>query len=450
MERRLGLPILGLSIEGADQRGVRPPPAAMSPLQTVAKARSTAMDREGRKSCGWRRFAVVARRSRAERWPAPTSKPARAFTLVELPAVSKRKSAAFTLVELLVVIAIIGILVALLLPAIQAAREAARRTQCANSLRQQGVALQNHHDSKKAFPFGVEMEGGISQGRALSTWAIEIMPYAEDQSLRSLYDTKTATTLNTNQTFRETFIPVYQCPSDFQSELIAPENGPALAAGREGAPNYRTSSYRGNAGRAVPRGSVSVTWYLGQGLAPPLDFGWRGPLHAVVRADTDPETPGNQPFEPGTDPNNQVLAMLRPERIKAITDGTSKTLLIAESTNHYPRRRTAWAYSWGNYILSQAWTTQAGADVPHQFTGNYRQVETGIVPGCMDTTGSSHNQETCQAGWYSQHVNGMNIQMCDGSGSWVGWDIEPRIFAYMASIAGSEIDTDPLPKLSLP
>ena len=83
-------------------------------------------------------------------------------------------------------IAIIGILVALLLPAIQAAREAARRLQCANNLKQISLAMHNHHDSKKAFPPGVLLPGDkgfVNWLGSFSNWGLEILPYAEDRQL---------------------------------------------------------------------------------------------------------------------------------------------------------------------------------------------------------------------------------------------------------------------------
>jgi prepilin-type N-terminal cleavage/methylation domain-containing protein len=364
-------------------------------------------------------------------------------TTEHTPKANRRSSQqGFTLVELLVVIAIIGILVALLLPAVQAAREAARRTQCANQLKQQGLALQNHHDARRAFPAGVVMPGNITdvQGKgAFTTWAIEIMPYAEDESLRNLYDPTLRMGSANQKDFRETFIPVYHCPSDFESALATPESGPDSAGGgREGPPFYRTSSYRGNAGRVTGDSPAQgATWYLGEWLNT-QDFGGRGPLHAVVMEDVDLTMPGIQRFDPGMDDSAKVLARLRPESNKNITDGTSKTLLLGESTNLFDRRRTFWAYGWGNYVLSQGWLRAQA------FSGNFRGEDTGVYPGCRNIPGIA--QQVCQAGWFSGHTEGMNVQMCDGSGNWVGWDVDLRVFCYMTSIAAGEADTDPYPQ----
>jgi len=94
----------------------------------------------------------------------------------------------FTLVELLVVIAIIGILVALLLPAIQAAREAARRSQCANNLKQLGVALHNYHDIHQRLCWNYDSGDGTYPGQPRGqwnqlSWIVKALPYMEQQGL---------------------------------------------------------------------------------------------------------------------------------------------------------------------------------------------------------------------------------------------------------------------------
>ena len=89
----------------------------------------------------------------------------------------------FTLVELLVVIAIIAMLVTLLLPAVQAAREAARGMQCKNNLKQQGLALINYHDSVGEFPTGVYTGGTGEEGYG---WATKLLPFMEEQGVYNL------------------------------------------------------------------------------------------------------------------------------------------------------------------------------------------------------------------------------------------------------------------------
>jgi prepilin-type N-terminal cleavage/methylation domain-containing protein len=100
---------------------------------------------------------------------------------------------AFTLVELLVVITIIGILIALLLPAVQAAREAARRMSCSNNLKQLGLALHNYHGADSALPAGVAVfnfgaTDSTGHGWNRQTWGVAIYPYIEQQALFDRYD----------------------------------------------------------------------------------------------------------------------------------------------------------------------------------------------------------------------------------------------------------------------
>ena len=117
-------------------------------------------------------------------------------------------AAGFTLVEVLVVIAIIGILVAFLLPAIQAAREAARRTQCQNNLKQIGLAVQSHHDTRKAFPMGRNRFDQFAV-----SWAFFLLPYMEETAVYNSWDSKARVDDPTNKHAMRTPIDTYACPS---------------------------------------------------------------------------------------------------------------------------------------------------------------------------------------------------------------------------------------------
>src|SRR5690349_5934969 len=88
----------------------------------------------------------------------------------------RQERSGFTLVELLVVISVLGVLVALLLPAIQAAREAGRRTQCQNNLHQMALAMLRHHEDRNYFPPAFLKPGNWG-------WAVWLLPYGEEQSL---------------------------------------------------------------------------------------------------------------------------------------------------------------------------------------------------------------------------------------------------------------------------
>jgi len=134
--------------------------------------------------------------------------------------------AAFTLVELLVVIAIIGILVSLLLPAIQAAREAARRTQCKNNLRQIGVAMHTYHDAQKKFPMGgLEWRPFGNTTKRQLAWSLFLLPYVEEANLFKSIDATKAFDHADNAVAAATVLNVYLCPSSRRTEQLSEGRG---------------------------------------------------------------------------------------------------------------------------------------------------------------------------------------------------------------------------------
>jgi prepilin-type processing-associated H-X9-DG protein len=135
---------------------------------------------------------------------------------------------------LLVVIAIIATLIGLLLPAIQSAREAARRSQCSNNLRQTALAALNHESAKKRLPPGTFNEpGGVARVKVNGTWyddytwAHYVLPYMEQKTLADLFDYSTSPynlvpgDPNRHVTARKTYVATYDCPSDTASQVLS-------------------------------------------------------------------------------------------------------------------------------------------------------------------------------------------------------------------------------------
>jgi len=139
----------------------------------------------------------------------------------------------FTLVELLVVIAIIGVLIGLLLPAVQNVREAARRTSCLNNLRQIDIALQNHHSAHAAFPVG-GTSSSTSGGQTQIAWSAFLLPFIEQNNVWKKIDFKQAFDSPANQEAAMEVIPGYVCPSSQRGRQLADGSGPCDYGGMFG------------------------------------------------------------------------------------------------------------------------------------------------------------------------------------------------------------------------
>lgn len=157
---------------------------------------------------------------------------------------SNRKTLGFTLVELLVVVAIIGILVALLLPAVQAAREAARRSQCQNNLKQIGLACLNYESSRNGLP-PASSNSPAERLNGLG-WQVYILPFMEEAAVSAHINSNYAEDAEALDLANSTAITQYSCPTDPEIEEVR---------GRKY--EFRVMSYAGVLGSYFSRSGVT-------------------------------------------------------------------------------------------------------------------------------------------------------------------------------------------------
>jgi prepilin-type N-terminal cleavage/methylation domain-containing protein/prepilin-type processing-associated H-X9-DG protein len=272
--------------------------------------------------------------------------------------------AAFTLIELLVVIAIIAILIGLLLPAVQKVREAAARIQCANNLKQLGLAAHAYHDAYKKFPLA--NSALVPQGPLYLTPFMPLLPYLEQSALYTLYVNNKNDTYNVGATSPgATPLPILFCPSD---------DIPAQPVQLPGTNfYYGIASYRGNS---------SGLSYLDS------NFGNDG---VFINGPT-------------------------PVRITGIRDGTSNTILFGEYSNNEPNW-PAYGSLFGSgqlpfCLLMSSWD---GTSFLTPYATGYYALNAKLPPVPSNPNAALVYLLAREYGFGSSHTGGANFGFCDGS-----------------------------------
>ncbi len=244
----------------------------------------------------------------------------------------------FTLVELLVVIAIIGVLIGLLLPAVQAAREAARRSSCQNNLKQIGLAILNHENSRKAFPAGYVYSGSAERAWG---WGTIILPYMERMDLyqtlqpdkRKLSTIVTATASQTDIDALQTKIAQYRCPSDTSPDLRDRQKFSSISLetalfGSSPPFQVATANYVGSCGGHSVSGTATAGCVLGSGTSVCVS---NTTYYCAPHSDAD--TGGIFFGELASSASGSATLPLG-VRISDISDGTSKVIMVGERSAH--------------------------------------------------------------------------------------------------------------------
>ena len=309
----------------------------------------------------------------------------------------------------MIVIAVVGTLVVILLPTVQAAREAARRSQCQNHLKQISLATHNHLDARKKFPPGLDQALFASSPvyRGSSVFA-HLLPFVEEAALHDLwdFDDPLNNTLGAEQSRTATKVGWFLCPSD-QVAI-----NPVVNGGRY----YALTSYGGNGGACS---------------YPPERATTDGMFHT-------------------TGPASEPKSGQRAVRPRDVTDGSSHTLLFGERNHDDRNFETFVTAGWTQGIMAWGWALPSGgrrsighvtmsAAAPINFTLAFNASDTSSAnPPANSPIAFAHYDELRLCAWGSNHSGGANFALADGSVRFIEDAIDNLMLESLSTRAGSE------------